>query len=189
MDGKGIGDFVGDHDAGDRLRILTGSDLLAPDHVAEPAFGKARQRLRQAVRVGLDETVLERCAALLRLPGESGDDVPGEGADSRSVFADDKGIGTIEAFPALGDLPRQGDTEEGMSLGRGQEVARPTRAAHGREVVTPRRMIERQLHESREGDAATGSVDLGADGRDQIRIAAVGNVIGIESAGWRRCWP
>ena len=185
MNRKGIGDLVGDHDTSDRLRVGAGRDLLAPDHVTKPAFGKARQRLRQAVRIGLDEAVLERRAALRRLLGESSDDVPGERANSRPIFADDKGIGAIEAFPALRDLPRQGDTEEGVSLGRGQEVAGATRPAHGGEVVPPHRMIERQLHEPGKGDAATGGVDLGADDRNQIRIAAVGNVIGIESAGWR----
>src|SRR5215208_3379059 len=74
-----------------------------------------------------------------------------------------------------------------MRLGGGQEVAKPTWPAQRGEVVPPRRMIECQLHEPGEGDAATGGVDFGADDRDQIRIATVGNltVIGIESAGWR----
>jgi hypothetical protein len=44
-------------------------------------------------------------------------------------------------------------------------------------------MIERELHEPRERNAATGGVDLGVDDRDQIRVADIRCVIGIESAG------
>ena len=123
VDRKGIGNFVGDHHAGNRLRIRTGRDLFAPDHVAKSAFGKGRQRLRQAVLVGLDQAVLECRAALWCLPGESGDHVPGECTDTRPIFADDKDVRAIEAFPALRDLPRQGDAKERVSLGCGEEVA------------------------------------------------------------------
>src|SRR5215218_10177583 len=102
------------------------------------------------MRIGLDEAVLERRAALGCLCGESGDDVPGECANSRPIFADDKGVGALEAFPALRDLPRHSDAKEGVRLGRGQEVARATWPAQGGEVVPPHRMIKRQLQEPRE---------------------------------------
>jgi hypothetical protein len=47
-------------------------------------------------------------------------------------------------------------------------------------------MIERQLHEPREGDAAAGDrVDFGADDRDQIRVAGVGKMIRIDSVRLR----
>ena len=85
--------------------------------------------------------------------------------------------------PALRNLPRQGDAEERVSLGCGQEVAGASRSAHRRDVVPPCRMIERQLHEPREGDAATGGVNLGADDGDEIRLVGVESGIGIECAG------
>jgi hypothetical protein len=161
-------------------------DDFGAHHAGQPLCREGGEGLFQPMPVRLDQTVLKGGAAGRGLGGEPGDDVPGEGAAAGPVFAHDEGGGAAEALPALGDLTGQGDPEEGVGFGSGQEIAGAAGSGLGGEVVPPPGVVERQIHEPRECDAAAGGSDLGADSGDQGGGAALDGSGRREAGGGRR---
>ncbi len=168
---KGVGDFVRQHDAGDRFYV---AGRVFPPHDVSQITGPVRlERLPQTVRVLLDQPVLQCGATVRRFLRQPADDVPGQPADAGAVLADDERVWAVESLPALGDLPRQGDAEERVRLGGGEKVAGPAGAPLRRSVVAPLRVVERQLHEAGKGNASACRVDLRSHGGDELRVIGV----------------
>ena len=90
---------------------------------------------------------------------------PGPGA----VFAKDERLRPTEPVPRIRDGPGEGGPEDRVGLGRGQEVAVPTRAGGLGTVVAAIGVVEREVHEPREGDRPV-PLDLVVDPCDEVLV-------------------
>jgi hypothetical protein len=102
-----------------------GVDSTTP---AEAGLGQGRQRLRPAVRIGLDQPVVQPVERLRCLVGKPREDVEGKDARAGAVLADDEGARSAEPFPTLDDLPGQVRPKNGWASGAVRKSpARPGR--------------------------------------------------------------
>ena len=91
-----------------------------------------------------------------RGPGRSArqaiEDRDRERAGPGAVLAEDERLRPTEPVPGVRDRPGEGGPEDRVGLGRGQEVAVPTRAGGLGTVVAALGVVQREVHEPREGD-------------------------------------
>ena len=155
---------VADHDAVDRERV---EDLVGEDEAGRPAprcgrvgmsaspWPAASRRAAMAsmpARLDLDRVVAQARREVRVLGGQAVEDRERERAGPGAVLAEDERLRPTEPVPGVRDRPGEGGPEDRVGLGGGQEVAVPTRAGGLGPVVAAIGVVQREVHEPREGD-------------------------------------
>ena len=132
----------------------------------------------------LDDPIAQRRKKIGRSLAHRCQDIPGEIALVRPLFDDDEISGPAQRLPHLDELRREQPPEKRTDADVREVIAPPSNRAAPGTVIAQLRVIERLLHEPREGNGAALPDGL-ADVVDQIGIAGVHRVVKkVKSVTW-----
>ncbi len=174
MDREGIGDLVRQDDTLDRGEWLPWLRGLFRHDTPKANLLHRRHCFVEAMTIRFDQPIAEGSTGVRCLGRKAGDEVVGEPADPSPVLPHGEWPWPSKPLPALRDLSSESQAEEGVGLRRRQEVAASPWATRGCQVVAMLRVVQRQFHEPREGEASAGGVDRGVDRLNQGRVPKIG---------------
>jgi hypothetical protein len=136
---------------------------------AEPIVLQARMERRDPCRLHLDRPVADGGEHRGRRVAQPAQQARGECTGAGARFRHRERVGPAERLPRLLQQPADGGAEDRIRLRGGEEVALPARSRRGPPVVAELGLVQRSLHEPREGDGPA-VLDLAPDPRREDRV-------------------